>query len=103
MNGDILVWNEILGHSFELSSMGIRVDKEALLRQLEIRGALDRKELYFHKRLINGELPQSIGGGIGQSRLCMFYLRKAHIGEIQASIWPEKMRQECKDCGMPLI
>ena len=103
LNGDILVWNEILGHSFELSSMGIRVDKEALLRQLEIRGALDRKELYFHKRLINGELPQSIGGGIGQSRLCMFYLRKAHIGEIQASIWPEKMRQECKDCGMPLI
>ncbi len=103
LNGDILVWNEILGHSFELSSMGIRVDKEALLRQLDIRGAQDRKELYFHKRLLNGELPQSIGGGIGQSRLCMFYLRKAHIGEIQASIWPEKMRQECKENGMPLI
>ncbi len=103
LNGDILVWNEILGHSFELSSMGIRVDKEALLRQLDIRGAQDRKELYFHKRLLNGELPQSIGGGIGQSRLCMFYLRKAHIGEIQASIWPEKMRQECKANGMPLI
>ncbi len=103
LNGDILVWNEILGHSFELSSMGIRVDKEALLRQLDIRGAQDRKELYFHKRLLNGELPQSIGGGIGQSRLCMFYLRKAHIGEIQASIWPEKMREDCKANGMPLI
>ena len=103
LNGDILVWNEILGHSFELSSMGIRVDKEALLRQLDIRGAQDRKELYFHKRLLNGELPQSIGGGIGQSRLCMFYLRKAHIGEIQASIWPDKMREDCKANGMPLI
>ena len=103
LNGDILVWNEVLGHSFELSSMGIRVDKEALLRQLDIRGAQDRKELYFHKRLLNGELPQSIGGGIGQSRLCMFYLRKAHIGEIQASIWPEKMREDCKANGMPLI
>lgn len=103
LNGDILVWNEVLGHSFELSSMGIRVDKEALLRQLDIRGAQDRKELYFHKRLLNGELPQSIGGGIGQSRLCMFYLRKAHIGEIQASIWPDKMREDCKANGMPLI
>ncbi len=103
LNGDILVWNEILGHSFELSSMGIRVDKEALLRQLDIRGAQDRKELYFHKRLLAGELPQSIGGGIGQSRLCMFYLRKAHIGEIQASIWPDKMREDCLKGGMPLI
>lgn len=103
LNGDILVWNEVLGRSFELSSMGIRVDKEALLRQLDIRGAQDRKELYFHKRLLNGELPQSIGGGIGQSRLCMFYLRKAHIGEIQASIWPEDMRRNCASNGMPLI
>lgn len=103
LNGDILVWNEVLGRSFELSSMGIRVDKEALLRQLDIRGAQDRKELYFHKRLLNGELPQSIGGGIGQSRLCMFYLRKAHIGEIQASIWPEDMRRNCAANGMPLI
>ncbi|MGN0029065.1 MAG: aspartate--ammonia ligase [Marinilabiliaceae bacterium] len=103
LNGDILVWNEVLGRSFELSSMGIRVDKEALLRQLDIRRAQDRKELYFHKRLLNGELPQSIGGGIGQSRLCMFYLRKAHIGEIQASIWPEDMRRTCTANGMPLI
>lgn len=103
LNGDILVWNEVLGRSFELSSMGIRVDREALLRQLDIRGAQDRKELYFHKRLLNGELPQSIGGGIGQSRLCMFYLRKAHIGEIQASIWPDDMRRSCAANGMPLI
>ena len=87
----------------ELSSMGIRVDKEALLRQLKTCNAEEKKELYFHKRLLNGELPQSIGGGIGQSRLCMFYLRKAHIGEIQASIWPEEMRQEARAAGMYLI
>ncbi len=103
LNGDILVWNEVLGHSFELSSMGIRVDREALLRQLAARHAEERKELYFHKRLLNGELPQSIGGGIGQSRLCMFYLRKAHIGEIQASLWPDDMRKKCSEAGLPLI
>lgn len=103
LNGDILVWNEVLGRSFELSSMGIRVDKEALLRQLEIRGAQDRAGLYFHRRLLGGELPQSIGGGIGQSRLCMFYLRKAHIGEIQASIWPDEMRRRCAEASIPLI
>ena len=83
--------------------MFIRVDKEALLRQLAICGAEEKKELYFHKRLLNGELPLSIGGGIGQSRLCMFYLRKAHIGEIQASIWPEDMRREARAAGMYLI
>ncbi len=103
LNGDLLVWNEVLGHSLELSSMGIRVNKEALLRQLALCDAEGRKELYFHKRLLNGELPQSIGGGIGQSRLCMFYLRKAHIGEIQASIWPEEMRKEARAAGMLLI
>ena len=97
LNGDIVVWNSVLQSSFELSSMGIRVDKEALLRQLSIRNAESRKELMFHKRLLNNELPLSIGGGIGQSRLCMFYLKKAHIGEIQASIWPPKMVSECKD------
>ncbi|MCU4176658.1 aspartate--ammonia ligase [Carboxylicivirga sp. N1Y90] len=95
LNGDILVWNPILERSFELSSMGIRVSPEVLAKQLEIEGCTDRKELLFHKRLLNGELPLSIGGGIGQSRLCMFFLRKAHIGEIQASIWPEDMRKEC--------
>lgn len=103
LNGDLMVWNEVLGRAIELSSMGIRVDKEALLRQLELSGKEDRKELYFHKRLLNGSLPLSIGGGIGQSRLCMLYLKKAHIGEIQASIWPESMRKECEEHGMTLI
>lgn len=103
LNGDLLVWNEVLERAIELSSMGIRVDKEALLRQLELSGKEDRKELYFHKRLLNGSLPLSIGGGIGQSRLCMLYLKKAHIGEIQASIWPESMRKECEEYGMILI
>lgn len=103
LNGDLLVWDSVLDRALELSSMGIRVDKEALLRQLKECNAEERKELYFHKRLINGELPQSIGGGIGQSRLCMFYLRKAHIGEIQASIWPEEMRSEAREAGMYLI
>ncbi|MDR0385277.1 MAG: aspartate--ammonia ligase [Prevotellaceae bacterium] len=103
LNGDILVWNEVLNRSFEISSMGIRVNRDALLRQLKITGTENRKDLYFHKRLLNGELPQSIGGGIGQSRLCMFYLRKAHIGEIQASIWPDKMRSDAAAAGIPLI
>ncbi len=103
LNGDILIWYPVLGRSFELSSMGIRVDKESLLLQLALEGKEDRKELYFHKKLIGGELPLSIGGGIGQSRLCMVLLHKAHIGEIQASIWPEKMREDCAKAGMPLI
>lgn len=103
LNGDLLVWNDVLGRSVELSSMGIRVNKEALLRQLKLAGEEKRLELYFHKRLMEDLLPLSIGGGIGQSRLCMFYLRKAHIGEIQASIWPDDMRQECMQHNMPLI
>ena len=103
LNGDILIWYPVLNRSFELSSMGIRVDKSALLKQLELEGKEDRLELYFHKKLLNGELPLSIGGGIGQSRLCMVMLHKAHIGEIQASIWPEDMRKECQQLGMPLI
>jgi len=103
LNGDILIWYPTLGQSVELSSMGIRVNKEALLRQLKIAGKEDREELYFHKRLLNGQLPQSIGGGIGQSRLCMVLLHKAHLGEIQSSIWPEQMRKECAEAGMPLI
>lgn len=103
LNGDLLVWNPILDKAMELSSMGIRVNKEVLLKQLEISGQEDRKELYFHRRLLNGELPQSIGGGIGQSRLCMFYLRKGHIGEIQAGIWPKDMKVKAESLGMPLI
>ncbi len=103
LNGDILVWNEILDQAMELSSMGIRVNKESLLRQLEMTGQEERKNLYFHKRLLEGSLPLSIGGGIGQSRLCMFFLRKAHVGEIQASIWPEDMRKTCMENNIPLI
>ena len=83
--------------------MGIRVNKEALLRQLDICKAGEKKELYFHKRLLSGELPQSIGGGIGQSRLCMFYLRKAHIGEVQSSLWPEDMCKAAADAGIQLL
>jgi aspartate--ammonia ligase len=103
LNGDILVWNPILQRSFELSSMGIRVSPESLMQQLEFTGNTDRKELFFHKRLLNGELPQSIGGGIGQSRLCMFFLRKAHIGETQVSIWPDEMISLCKQNGIDLL
>ena len=103
LNGDIILWNPVLEIAFEISSMGIRVDKEALLRQLALEGKEDRKELYFHKRLLEGSLPLSVGGGIGQSRLCMFFLRKAHIGEIQASIWPDDMREECRQLDIHLI
>ena len=103
LNGDLLIWYPTLNRSIELSSMGIRVDKEALLRQLQLQGKEGRKDLYFHKRLLSDTLPLSIGGGIGQSRLCMVLLHKAHIGEVQSSIWPEEMRQECKKHGMTLI
>ncbi len=103
LNGDILIWYPVLERSFELSSMGIRVDKESLLRQLKIAGKEERKQLFFHQQLLSDKLPLSIGGGIGQSRLCMVLLHKGHIGEIQASIWPDDMRQECARMGMPLI
>ena len=103
LNGDLLIWYPVLGRSIELSSMGIRVDREAMYRQLELQGKEERKELYFHRRLAEGTLPQSIGGGIGQSRLCMTLLHKAHIGETQASIWPEDMRRECRASGITLI
>ena len=103
LNGDLLVWYPTLNRSIELSSMGIRVDKESLLRQLALQGKEERKELYFHQRLLSNSLPLTIGGGIGQSRLCMVLLHKAHIGETQASIWPEAMRMECKEAGMQLI
>ncbi len=103
LNGDILLWNPVLESAFEVSSMGIRVDPEALRRQLEMRGQQERSKLFFHDRLLRGELPATIGGGIGQSRLCMFLLRKAHIGEIQSSIWPESMRRECAEAGIELV
>ena len=103
LNGDLLVWYDVLDRAVEVSSMGIRVDKEALLRQLQHSGKEERLQLYFHRRLTEGSLPLSIGGGIGQSRLCMLYLGKAHIGEIQASIWPSDMRSECAEANIPLI
>ena len=103
LNGDIVIWNPILESAFELSSMGIRVDKTALLRQLEIQGKSERKELLFHKRLLAGEYPESVGGGIGQSRLCMYFLRKAHIGEVQASLWPGQMHDHCRRSGIILM
>ena len=103
LNRDLLVWNSILNQALELSSMGIRVDKKALVHQLDITGKQERLNLYFHKKLMNDELPLSIGGGIGQSRLCMLLLHKAHIGEVQASIWPEDMRKQCEELGFSLI
>ncbi len=96
LNGDIILWNPVLETAFEISSMGIRVDRDALLKQLEITDNMGRKDLQFHKRLINNELPLSIGGGIGQSRISMYYLRKAHIGEVQASIWPPELLEQCR-------
>ena len=103
LNGDILVYYPILDIALELSSMGIRVDEEALKRQLEIRGCTERARLPFQKALLDGELPYTIGGGIGQSRICMFFLRKAHVGEVQASIWPEEIVAECEAKGIHLL
>lgn len=103
LNGDMLLWNPILGHAFEISSMGIRVDEESLCRQLSEKGENYKKDLMFHRMLLDGKLPYTIGGGIGQSRLCMFLLRKAHIGEIQSSLWPESMREECRAAGIELV
>lgn len=103
LNGDIILWNPILENSFEISSMGIRVDKAALLKQLKLTNTENRKELYFHSRLLNDELPLTMGGGIGQSRICMQFLHKAHIGEVQASIWSKKITEECKKHGVFLL
>ncbi|MDR1115946.1 MAG: aspartate--ammonia ligase [Tannerella sp.] len=103
LNGDIILWNDILKTSFEISSMGIRVDREALIRQLDICGCTERSALTFHKALLNDELPASIGGGIGQSRLCMYFLQKAHIGEVQASIWPEDQIGICEENNIFLL
>jgi len=103
LNGDIVLWNPVLESAFEISSMGIRVDKDALLYQLDVSNSMNRKEMTFHKRLINDELPLSVGGGIGQSRICMYFLRKAHIGEVQASIWPPDVIQQCQKNNIILL
>ena len=103
LNGDIMIWNPVLQDAFEISSMGIRVDEAAIERQLAIRGCEERKELYWHKRLLLGELPQSIGGGIGQSRLCMYYLRKAHIGEVQSGLWQDDVVEAFRNQGISFM
>ncbi len=103
MNGDIIFWNDVLQDSFEVSSMGIRVNPESLTRQLTLAGCEDRRELEFHRMLLNNELPLTIGGGIGQSRLCMLLLGCAHIGEVQSSVWPQDMMKRCADAGITLL
>ena len=103
LNGDIIVWNDVLKAPFELSSMGIRVCPQSLIAQLEERGMEERAKLMFHTKLLKGQLTQTLGGGIGQSRLCMFLLRKAHIGETQVSIWPDKIHADCKKKGIKLL
>ena len=103
LNGDLLLWNPVLESAFEISSMGIRVDEVALREQLELRGETHKSELLYHKLLLEGKLPYTIGGGIGQSRLCMFLLRKAHIGEIQSSIWSDETRTKCLEAGIDLV
>ena len=103
LNGDILFYNEVLGHAFEISSMGIRVDEVSLDRQLKERGCDDRRELPFHKKLLSGELPLTIGGGIGQSRLCMLMMGCAHIGEVQSSVWDKETVEGCKMAGIKLL
>ncbi|MBR6046258.1 MAG: aspartate--ammonia ligase [Ruminococcus sp.] len=103
LNGDLIFWNDVLQDSFEVSSMGIRVDEKSLASQLEIAGAQDRMRFDYHKMIADGTLPLTIGGGIGQSRLCMLLLEKAHIGEVQVSVWPEDMAQECREKGIVLL
>ena len=103
LNGDIVFWYPVLERAFEVSSMGIRVDEKALEEQLKKAGCEERKELEFHKNLLEGKLPYTIGGGIGQSRMCMYFLRKAHIGEVQASVWDEKNKKFCEEYGITLL
>ena len=103
LNGDILFWDDVLNMAMEISSMGIRVDEESMLRQLELAGCLERKNLTFHKMLLNGELPLTIGGGIGQSRLSMLLIGAAHIGEVQVSIWDDHTRKVCEEAGVQLL
>ena len=103
LNGDILTWNSVLDCAFEISSMGIRVDSESLHRQLEIEGCTERERFPFHKMILDGTLPLTIGGGIGQSRLCMLLLEKAHIGEVQCSVWSDEMREKCAENNIILL
>ncbi|MDD2484800.1 MAG: aspartate--ammonia ligase, partial [Eubacteriales bacterium] len=103
LNGDIILWNDVLGCAFEISSMGIRVDEDSLKKQLIEAGAEDRMELEFHKGILDCELPYTVGGGIGQSRLCMYFLKKAHIGEVQSAMWPDDMIKSCRENNIELL
>ncbi|NLD47717.1 MAG: aspartate--ammonia ligase [Clostridiaceae bacterium] len=103
LNGDIVLWYPLLDRAFEISSMGIRVDEDSLLKQLKEAECEDRKRFRFHKDVLEGRLPYTVGGGIGQSRLCMYFLKKAHIGEVQASVWPDEMLEECENANMHLL
>ena len=103
LDGDLIVYDKVLDKAIELSSMGIRVDEDALLRQLKIRGKEENASLPFQKALLDGKLPYTIGGGIGQSRICMYFLRKAHVGEVQASVWPPEVLEECKKHGVNIL
>lgn len=103
LNGDIVFWNPVLSQGLELSSMGIRVDEETLKKQLELSDSTERLEYKYHKMLMNGELPYTIGGGIGQSRICMYFLQKAHVGEVQASLWSDEMIEECEKANIFLL
>ncbi len=103
LNGDILFWYPVLNRAFEVSSMGIRVDEDSLMKQLRIAGCEERRELPFHRDLLARRLPYTVGGGIGQSRICMFYLGKAHVGEVQSSLWPEDMAEDCRKHGIQLL
>ena len=103
LNGDIVFWYPVLNRAFEVSSMGIRVDEDSLLKQLKIAGCEDRRELPFHRDLLEKRLPYTVGGGIGQSRICMFYLGKAHVGEVQSALWPEDMAEDCREYNIQLL
>ena len=103
LNGDILLWYPLLNRAFEISSMGIRVNRDSLIEQLKVRDASQRAEFEWHKRLLNGEFPLCIGGGLGQSRLCMFFLKKLHVGEVHASVWPHETTEKCRKAGIRLL
>lgn len=103
LNGDLLFYYPLLGRAVELSSMGIRVDADSLKKQLKVSGCMDRINLMYHKMILDGKLPYTIGGGIGQSRMCMFFLRKMHIGEVQASVWPQDIIEDCKKHGIDIL
>jgi len=103
LNGDIILWSDMLDEPIEISSMGVRVDERSMLSQLKAANKEERAELEFHKKVINGELPLTIGGGIGQSRLCLYFLKRMHIGEVQVGIWQDEVIEKCNEAGIMLL